>query len=373
MPWPITLFQETGISPEAFFRHMHREGIALDLILETPLGAVGVFMLPVTSAQVRPGDPALLPNVLQGIRLASACGARCVALTGLIPSATNLGATVHAACPSEERLAPVTTGHATTVAAVVLNLVELLRAGGRSLPEETVMFYGVGSIGLGALRLALDVLPHPPALRLFDPFRGAPYFKELKMRLRRDHGYRGDIGVVHPEQLGRQKHYDASVIVGATNRENTLDVDRLAPGTLVVDDSSPHCLNGLAAFERLARSKDILFTEGGFVRAAQPMPRIAHVPPTVASTMPAAVPQLFFSMLRAEDITGCILSALLAAGRPDLPPTLGPISSDAALTHWRALSQLGYAAARLNYEGKYLTPADIHGFRQRSRRSVAVT
>ena len=58
------------------------------------------------------------------------------------------------------------------------------------------MFYGIGSIGLGALRLMLDVLPHPAELRLCDPFRSAQYFTELEQTLRREHGYQGIVRVV---------------------------------------------------------------------------------------------------------------------------------------------------------------------------------
>jgi hypothetical protein len=155
------------------------------------------------------------------------------------------------------------------------------------------------------------------------------------------------------------------VIIGATNVENVLDVARLAPGTLVVDDSSPHCLNGPAAFARFAQSRDILFTEGGFIRSGAPMPRIVHVPASVTPVMQVEIPQLFFSLLRAEDITGCILSALLSARRADLPPTIGLIAPADARTHWKALNELGFTAARLNYEGIYLEPQGVGAFRER--------
>src|SRR5689334_5297905 len=91
--------------------------VSFDLILETPLGSVGIFMLPLTTSQVKPVEPSLLPHVLDGITQASACGARCVTLTGLIAPATNYGVTVQTACASKRDLAAVTTGHATTVAA----------------------------------------------------------------------------------------------------------------------------------------------------------------------------------------------------------------------------------------------------------------
>ncbi|MEO8350679.1 MAG: non-ribosomal peptide synthetase, partial [Chthoniobacteraceae bacterium] len=232
---------------------------------------------------------------------------------------------------------------------------------GRDLEAETVMFYGIGSIGLGALRLMLDVLPHPAELRLCDPFRSASYFAELETTLREQHGYRGTIRVAGNQNAD---FYDATVITGATNVENVLDVARLAPGTLVVDDSSPHCLNGPAAFARFHESRDILFTEGGFVRSGEPMPRIIHVPAGAGPGLQVEIPKLFFSMLRSEDITGCILSALLSAQRPDLPPTIGLIEPSAGRRHWRALAELEFTAAKLNYEGTYLDPTRIAAFRE---------
>jgi hypothetical protein len=218
----------------------------------------------------------------------------------------------------------------------------------------------------------LEVLPHPAELCLCDPFRGVSFFTELETTLRHEYGYRGTVRVVRSTSDRSANFYDASVIVGATNVENVLDVARLAPGTLVVDDSSPHCLNGPAAFARFARSQDVLFTEGGFVRGPAPMPRISHVPPTVAANLPAEIPRLFFSMLRAEDITGCILSALLTARQPDqLPPTLGLIPPDAARQHWTALAELNFQPAALNYEGTYLRAEDLAAFREKFGKAVA--
>jgi len=367
------LFQQSGVAPETLFQQLHSGRVSLDLVLETPLGPVGVFMLPLTTAQVRPGEPSLLPLAMEGIRQASANGARCVALTGLIPSATNYGAMIQNACDAEGNLAPVTTGHATTVAAVLLNLLALLNAAERELAEETVMYYGVGSIGLGALRLMLDVLPHPAELRLCDPFRSEAYFAELEETLRREYDYGGVIRGVAAAENRDAEFYDASVIVGATNVENVLEVTRLAPGTLIVDDSSPHCLNGPAAFARFSQSHDILFTEGGFVRSGTPMPRTVYVPASVTPIMQMEIPQLFFSMLRADDITGCILSALISARRPDLAPSVGLVDPAAARAHWEALAEMGFAAAEPNYEGVYLDPEGIAAFRAKTTRIGTAT
>jgi len=362
MSWPDELFERTGVNAADFFRRMNGGRVSFDLIVETPVGSTGIFMLPLMTSQITPVEPALIPHVMDAIRRASACGARCIALTGLIPPATNYGATIRAACEEEKDLASVTTGHGTTIAAVILNLAAVLEETGRDLDDETVLIYGVGSIGLGALRLMLDVLPHPAELRLCDPYRSRQFFDELIDTLRREHGFRGSIDV--------GDHFeDATVIIGATNAANVLDVRRLAPGALIVDDSAPHCLNGPAALERFTESHDILCTEGGFVRSRVPMPRVAHVSPSVAAQLPEQLPQLLFSMLSPHDITACVLSALLSARRPDLPPTVGPVDAAVARHHWNVLAELGFAAASLNYEGTPLPRRSVDLFKERFGKS----
>ena len=367
MSWSDALFDQAQVDPRSFFQRLNGSRVSFDLILETPLGSVGIFMVPLTTAQIKPGEPCLLPQVLDGLAQASACGAGCVALTGLLPSATGYGAAVQAACDHRSDLAALTTGHATTIAAVILNLQALLREANRELAAETVLFYGVGSIGLGALRLMLEVMPHPAELHLCDPFRSAAFFAELESTLRGEHRYEGAIRIVRPEGGDglAERFFDASLIVGATNVPNVLDVRRLGPGTLIVDDSAPHCLNASAAFARLAESKDILFTEGGFLRSRAPMPRLVHVAPSIALGLPTELPQLLFSMLNPSNITACILSALLSARRPELPPTIGRIPATAARQHWAALAELGWRAAELNYEGALLGPELIADFRAR--------
>jgi hypothetical protein len=163
--------------------------------------------------------------------------------------------------------------------------------------------------------------------------------------------------------------YDASVIIGATNVQNVIDVTRLAPGTLIVDDSAPHCLNGPEALARFTQKQDILCTEGGFVRSSVPMPRIAHIPPSIAPGLPTELPQLFLSFLTPHDITSCILSALLSAQKPELTPTIGPITPTGARQHWTALAELGFSAAALNYEGTPLSTDGIAAFRNRFGKS----
>ena len=60
MAWPTRLFEQSGVPSDAFFQRMHNGRISLDLVLETALGSVGIFSMPLTTSQVRPGEASLL-------------------------------------------------------------------------------------------------------------------------------------------------------------------------------------------------------------------------------------------------------------------------------------------------------------------------
>jgi hypothetical protein len=67
----------------------------------------------------------------------------------------------------------------------------------------------------------------------------------------------------------------------------------------------------------------------------------------------------------ADEITGCILSALLSVARPDLPPQLGPVGLEACRAHLQALRSLGFGAAAIGAGLVAPTAAEIAAFRQR--------
>ncbi|GMA87296.1 hypothetical protein GCM10025868_25460 [Angustibacter aerolatus] len=134
----------------------------------------------------------------------------------------------------------MTTGHGAITSAVVLNLQRVLAETGRDVRAERIAFVGLGSIGAGALRLALEVLPEPAEVLLCD-LVDAPRLEAFAAELR-DRGHRV---TVHPARAGSvpSSVYDATTVVGATNVGDVLDVDRLRPGCLVVDDSWPRCFD----------------------------------------------------------------------------------------------------------------------------------
>jgi hypothetical protein len=92
----------------------------------------------------------------------------------------------------------------------------------------------------------------------------------------------------------------------------------------------------------------------------------------LAESLPAEVPEQLFSMLAPGEVTGCILSALLSATRPELPPTIGLVDPADGRRHLEVLESLGFTAADLAYEGVALDPAGIAAFRARTSPLAAV-
>jgi hypothetical protein len=153
-------------------------------------------------------------------------------------------------------------------------------------------------------------------------------------------------------------------MLGATNVANVLDISRVRPGTVIVDDSGPHCFSVSAAVRRLSGAGDILFTEGGVLRSPRPIERVRYLPRAAERT--ASAPYLE-SITRHDPrrITGCVLAGLLCARFPDLDPTVGQADDDSCAKHHERLRQLGFTAADLHCGGHVLAPEAIQAFRQR--------
>src|SRR5262249_61046261 len=108
-------------------------------------------------------------------------------------------------------------------------------------PRARVGLVGVGSVGAASLRALIRCLPHPAEIRLCDVYSKRVSLLDLRRELTEELGYRGPVHVLESRGTVPPGLYESSLLVGATNVPDVLDVDPLAPGTLLVDDSSPHC------------------------------------------------------------------------------------------------------------------------------------
>ncbi len=212
-------------------------------INETHLGRIANIGLPRLRSRLYDDQSDLVTLILEALEISHRIGARVVSLTGLLPSATNYGQAIADVISANDRYPLVTTGHATTVSTVVMTIERILREAGKSLAEENVAFLGLGSIGYTTLRLMLHSLPHPKSITLCDIYSKLDHLKKVRDDLIRELKFAGLYSDRRVDGKVPHEVYDAGLIVGATNVPDVLDIEQLRPGTVIVDDSAPHCFN----------------------------------------------------------------------------------------------------------------------------------
>ena len=335
-----------GISEleQAAFQQWSGDAPVLTHIVDTPFGRIGLFALPITADALYGERERLQRLSWQAINLARSAGARIVALTGLLSSATNYGH-AFASLLGHQAMPVVTTGHATTTAAVVLNIQALLAQAGRNLAQESVSFVGLGSIGRATLQLMLRVLPHPRSLLICDLYSKQRDLEEIGASLERE-GYQGKI-IVAQARAGRvpEEVYQTTTLVGATNVPEVVDIWRLPSGCLVVDDSAPHCFSSEQALQRIEQRGDILVTEGGELSTPWNLSELCYLPyasEAIGRLMKSE--ELFALRDNPNDIMGCLLSAALSH-RLAVPTTLGHVDVSVSLQHFEALCKCGISGA----------------------------
>lgn len=378
LPSPADLARLAGLPEEALPREQVRTLLfpggrpRLLETLSTPLGRSGFVCVPLFADELAPGDD-LLGHTTRGVELASSLGARSVSLAGMIPSLTGYGFdvlravgttgavttaptgsadhTVHSV-PADHGVlvtlaAPatpvVTTGHAATVVSVVRTVHAALDATGQQLGALTVAFVGLGSIGSSSLELLLTRAQQPPArLLLCDVPGSGPRLKELAENLL-ERGLVESVEVVESDQGLPDAVYDALLIVAAVSGGGALlDIDRLAPGTTVVDDSFPHCFDTSRAIGRMERAKDVLVVGGGLLSVGATERRVAEGLPAAAAAGYLAQPMV------PDTIASCRLESLLHASGADVPLVHGPVDAATGLAYWEAAEATGIRAAPLH-------------------------
>jgi len=302
---PDKLHTVGGLSDARMHAMFGREPFVTNYF-DTPFGRIGAVTLPVRSGALFTGDGGH-DLIQRALALARRRGARCVSLTGLIPSATCYGATLEAW--DERRGLELTTGHATTTAAVVQTLDHALAAGHRALERERVAVLGVGSIGQPFLRLMLTVLPHPRELVLCDLFSREQALEAFAHVLRAEYRFRGRIRVAHAPVGAPDEVYGATTSVAALSASEVLDVDRLQPGTIVVDDSYPPAFALDRAVRRIEERGDILFSNAGMLRLPQPVRETLVVPDGAEAALEAFGVAAFRDEVArdARELTACVL------------------------------------------------------------------
>ncbi len=155
-------------------------------------------------------------------------------------------------------------------------------------------------------------------------------------------------------------------MLGATNVPNILDIDRVRPGTLIVDDSWPHCIATGRVFHRIEERRDILMTEGGALCAPAPSTEVIYSP-ACHTAHADAFDAAFGRAGNPYELMGCEFSSVLAAQHADAPHTLGPVGDVESVRQYDLLTNLGFRAADLYWDECLVTWTTIETFRARYR------
>ncbi|MDP6875948.1 MAG: hypothetical protein QF521_20685 [Alphaproteobacteria bacterium] len=323
----------------------------LSHVMRSEYGKIGFILIPVSDVDLFKDKQRSLTAALKGVELAAALGAKCVSFTGMIPAATDYARTIASAVEMRAAENPdlkglqLTTGHAGVVAAFALNIDSLLEFAGRRYPDERVAFVGLGSIGEGTARL-MSNRRAPRHIYLVDVEKKKSHLEGLKADLTRNSEISPsqiDVVTVEAEQsLPADLYPNVSLILSATSSPEVIDIDALAPGTLIVDDSFPLGYNTYKAVRRMQGPADIMITIAGAFQGRAEF-TLDHVPagpddpgldllrdilPRIANPWPNC-------------LTGCVYSAHLTP-HFDLPETIGPATADDAQRFYDTLRRHGF-------------------------------
>jgi amino acid adenylation domain-containing protein len=341
----------------ALSRRASAEGLAPHWagLCKLSLGSIALIVAPLRGRDLFADGETGRQRINEAIAFAGRLGARTVSLTGIIPSATELGLAL-----TPLNGVDLTTGHAATAASMGLTIGTAMTAAGRKLRRAQACFVGLGAIGTATFRMALQCLDHPAGLLLCDVPAKRGHLESLAQEAKQLHGFRGPIEIAEAVGQLPEIAYGADLFIGATNVENVIDVDRLKSGSVVVDDSFPLCFDLNSAMQRFEKSGDILFVNGGSVCLNEPIDWTCAMPPGIPALSRSLLSQ---AVLPSSDkLTGCILSSLLprAGG---LAPTLGAVTPDQCRDHWASFERLGITAATLHCGSWSPAAPDLARFR----------
>lgn len=339
-------WRRSGLIPDAVWQEEFKDrGAMLAQVFETPVGRIGQLVTHLGAAELYDDPDATAAIVSAGIRRAAELGAGTVTLTGLLPSATSYGRAVQHSVAGIR----VTTGHAVTSAAVVLNTLSILGTLGRDIGEEQVCVLGMGSIGTASARLLVDIGSHPRRLVLCDLFER---YDELTAHADslRDAGFAKETVVAPARGQVPTEVYRSSVVIGAVNVEKVLDVAKLGAGTVVVDDSFPPSVDLGLALERMSREADVAFIEAGLLAAPADIAERRYLPswlrPLVGAQGSRRMP---------TELMGCVLASGFLHAQPELSATIGKVDPAVAVRHLERVTELGFTAAVPQFGGRQLS------------------
>lgn len=361
---PDDLIDQTGLGKDEIIKGFCNNRPILSSITSTFLGRIASIVLPRFASEIFSDKASLRNNVAEALEMAGHIGAKTVSLTGHLPLATDDGFDVVEHVSANHHHPSITTGHATVAAAMAMTLEKTLRLSGRHLEDETVGLVGLNTIGAATLCLLLECMPHPKKIILADAYNNLLFAAVLSRELV-DCGIReGALEIMKASDELPPPFYESSLIIGATNVPEIIDVARIKPGTIIVEESGQRCFATERAVQRIETDGDILFTEGDLLRLPAPATCLLYLPEAVEMSL-RETKKLSLLAFKPRTITGCVLSGLLSHLYADLKPTIGEVDGETALRHYRLLHQLGFGVVGLRCEDYRIQEEKLRRFKRR--------
>jgi len=301
-------------------------------VIVAPRFSAGLLFLPMFAADII--DPVERQRCRQtlereGLELAARTGARIVCLGGLTGALTGYGRRIADACA--DLGLTITTGHAATACSVVRAFRRAIDDTGRDMTSMRVALLGVGSVGAAVGRLLAYGSERPAEIVLIDTPRRADHLRGIAATLQAN-GIASSIELttLRGELIETSACYAADAVISAVSTPYVLDIDRVAPGTVLVDDSQPYCWSREAAWQRCATRGDIVPCDAGLVDCS-------------SLGFASSFPFDFVDMREGRSHTSwsCLTEGLLRTIEPALPMVVGEPTLETLLIYQDAFDRHG--------------------------------
>jgi hypothetical protein len=215
--------------------------------------------------------------------------------------------------------------------------------------HSRVTLLGAGSVGAGFGQLLVREPVSPAEIVLVDKPERAGHVEQLADLLRATGApVLVDFTDRHGQLPPTSVCYDSDFLISAVSTPEVIDIDRVGPRTVLIDDSQPHCWSREKAWRRVLRHGDIVPCEAGLVDAAS-LDYRAYFPFRFASQAPDGATSIAWC---------CLAEGLAMAHVPTLPPTVGEPNADGLVQYRLAFEQLELRVAPLQC-GSHILPIDL--------------
>ncbi len=271
----------------------------LTTVYQHPLGQIGLMVLPIFESEVAKFSSETKEAIQTSMSQAINLGVSHISLTGILGSVTGYGTLLPP--PS---IISLTSGHSMTIAAILIHLRNAIKQRKLPLNSLKIGFLGIGSIGKPTLEAMLNLMGCPKEIHICDLKSQKSRITELVESLQKIYATR--FCVSYYESKIPDSFYTSNIIIAATTSGSVLDLYKLKPGSILIDDSYPNCYDKSDYLANSALQKSIHIIEGGVIESIHKINEIRfQFDEKITQKMP-----LLFQERPITHIPSCILASL---------------------------------------------------------------